>query len=254
MKKKFLVGLLASVVAVGGAVGASAFSDSLSGNQASKAKVESEADKVVSVDTKTMISADELHDIVLGEVNGTIVEIELDSEGDRVYFEVEVKKGKVEYEVYVDAYTGKVLKIEKDDQDDRDDRNEKKNNQAVNETKKNNNTKATTPKVESKKVNDDDDDDDDDDDRKESNQAKKATIQSKVSKKETTNKKSEIISREEAINIALSLAPGKVEEVELDEDDGRLYYEIEIEMDGDKEAEIEIDARTGKVIEFELDV
>lgn len=58
------------------------------------------------------------------------------------------------------------------------------------------------------------------------------------------------ISAEEAIAIAMKSAQGTVTELELDEDDGRVYYEIEIE-DGVFEYEFEIDAMTGEVIEWE---
>ena len=70
------------------------------------------------------------------------------------------------------------------------------------------------------------------------------------------NKKAEnkinIISSDEAKTIALKLANGRITEFELDEDDGRLVYEIEIKTK-DVEHEIEIDAYTGKVLEHEID-
>lgn len=59
-----------------------------------------------------------------------------------------------------------------------------------------------------------------------------------------------VITAEEAIAIAMKQAQGQVMEVELDEDDGRLQYDIEIE-DGTYEYELEIDAITGKVLDFE---
>lgn len=53
------------------------------------------------------------------------------------------------------------------------------------------------------------------------------------------------ISEDDAVNIALKKFAGNVVAVELDEDDGRYVYEIEI-ISGGKEAEFEIDAKTGK--------
>ena len=41
-------------------------------------------------------------------------------------------------------------------------------------------------------------------------------------------------------------------EIELDEDDGLLKYEVELRTDRG-EAEVEIDALTGNVLEVELD-
>lgn len=78
------------------------------------------------------------------------------------------------------------------------------------------------------------------------------TKQQTQKKEQKQEKKQTIISRQQAINIALSKFSGKVEDVELDDDDGRLIYEIEIE-NGDKEAEFEIDAITGKILSIEYD-
>lgn len=66
--------------------------------------------------------------------------------------------------------------------------------------------------------------------------------------------KQEIISAEKAIAIGLKQANGKITkfELELDEDDGRLEYEIEIKLNG-VEYEIEIDAYSGKVLNHEID-
>lgn len=58
---------------------------------------------------------------------------------------------------------------------------------------------------------------------------------------------------EEAIAVARQHAAGTVKEVELDKDDGRLYYEIEMK-DDKYEYELDIDAYTGDVIDFEKDL
>ena len=67
----------------------------------------------------------------------------------------------------------------------------------------------------------------------------------------SVNKK-QVIGEARAKEIALSHANGKIVEFELDEDDGRLVYEIEIIGNG-YEYEIELDAYTGEVLEFEKD-
>ena len=63
-----------------------------------------------------------------------------------------------------------------------------------------------------------------------------------------------LISRDEAVRIAISQTgqSARVAEVELDEDDGRPIYEIELEG-GPFEYELEIDAATGDILEFEKD-
>jgi uncharacterized membrane protein YkoI len=63
-----------------------------------------------------------------------------------------------------------------------------------------------------------------------------------------------LISRDEAVRIAISQTgqSARVAEVELDEDDGRIIYEIELEG-GPFEYELEIDAATGDILDFEKD-
>ncbi len=65
--------------------------------------------------------------------------------------------------------------------------------------------------------------------------------------------KSDLISIEEAISIALNQADGKVTKVELDEDDDKYVYEIEIKMSENREADIEISATDGKVLETDIE-
>ncbi|NLJ57917.1 MAG: PepSY domain-containing protein [Tissierellia bacterium] len=60
----------------------------------------------------------------------------------------------------------------------------------------------------------------------------------------------ELISLEQARTIALSVADGVITDLDFDDDD--LEYEVEIQV-GDLEYEITIDARTGEIIEIEID-
>jgi uncharacterized membrane protein YkoI len=68
----------------------------------------------------------------------------------------------------------------------------------------------------------------------------------------TTSQNKNFITAKEAIAIALKHSPGTVKEVELDDDDKRAHFEIEIK-DGKYEYEFEIDAVTGKILDFEKD-
>ncbi|GAA4070878.1 PepSY domain-containing protein [Amphibacillus indicireducens] len=64
---------------------------------------------------------------------------------------------------------------------------------------------------------------------------------------------SEIISMDEAKQIALAKEPGaKIIEAKLDRDDGKYYYEIEMET-SKYEIEVDIDAQTGKIIDLDYD-
>src|SRR5699024_6547348 len=79
-------------------------------------------------------------------------------------------------------------------------------------------------------------DDDNDDDREEKNQFSKQNI----------------ITEQEAIDIAKKAVDGTVNEMELDEDDNRYVYEFELNT-SKGEAEVKVDAASGKVLEKEYD-
>lgn len=79
------------------------------------------------------------------------------------------------------------------------------------------------------------DDDDDDDKRGDTSSGKASQF-------------GNIISTDEAIAIARTVASGDVREIELDEDDGRLEYEIEI-----GNYDVEIDAHTGEILDVDHD-
>lgn len=61
-----------------------------------------------------------------------------------------------------------------------------------------------------------------------------------------------VIGGSKAKSIALAQLSGNVVELELDHDDGRAIYEIEIEK-GNNEAELELDAYTGEILVIEID-
>jgi uncharacterized membrane protein YkoI len=61
---------------------------------------------------------------------------------------------------------------------------------------------------------------------------------------------SKLISQAKAVAIAEKEVNGKMVEVDRDEDDGRIKYDIELKT-SNGEAEVEIDASTGKVLEVE---
>lgn len=84
------------------------------------------------------------------------------------------------------------------------------------------------------------DDDDDDDNKEEEDDDDEGELVEVYS----------IISLDQAKKIALSIADGRITDIDYDGED--LEYEIEIELD-DLEYEIRIDARTGDVLEVEID-
>jgi len=62
-----------------------------------------------------------------------------------------------------------------------------------------------------------------------------------------------MLSRKEAIEIATTEVPGKVGDIELDEEDGIKVYEVEIEVDDESEATILINAYTGEILSLTWD-
>ena len=223
------------------------------------------------------LNHEEIKDLVSAQYPGIITELELEKENNRAFYEIEIENDEVEYELLVDGDTGEILKLkekrklidkkvaakEKDDdkketkvkENDDDDRptNTLSTKVESKEAKEQNNNgnqvqvKGTPKKVVVK------DNDDDDKPKQQSNKSSSSEKQSnKQSQPKQTKKKNAVIDKNRAIQIALAEFPGKVEDVELDDDDGRLIYEIEIE-NGDQEAEIEIDAITGKIIMIDID-
>ncbi|MBG9543463.1 hypothetical protein ABE29_11885 [Cytobacillus firmus] len=61
-----------------------------------------------------------------------------------------------------------------------------------------------------------------------------------------------IISEQKAIEIAEKEVNGTIKEIEIDEDDGQILYEVELQTNKG-EADVDIDAETGKVVKVELD-
>jgi uncharacterized membrane protein YkoI len=148
--------------------------------------------KVEVTQTKEAIGMEKAKAEALKQVNGMVESVELESKNGRTYYEVDIDKDKKDYDVYVDAYTADILKVEESTfADDRDD------------------------------------------------QVSAATLEG-------------LISQQEAMAIAIKEIAGEVVKIELDKDDGRYEYEMELKTDKG-EADITIDAENGKVLELELD-
>ncbi|MHA6253030.1 PepSY domain-containing protein [Oceanobacillus sp. CAU 1775] len=81
------------------------------------------------------------------------------------------------------------------------------------------------------------------------NNASEAVVE-KTTSEVADNKNSEKLTNEEARQIALAEYPGFVTEFELDYDDGRLLYEMEIKGENVKH-EFEMDVETGEIIKYE---
>jgi uncharacterized membrane protein YkoI len=152
---------------------------------------------------------------------GNITELELEKKGKNAIYEVEIELDGKEYDIKIDGNSGDVLKLE----------------ETVNSKNNNRNNQTDRQEVEEKDNKDDRENQDDNQQKVEENKDAKQTV----------------ISIEEAKKIALNNFSGKItDEIELDEDDGRFIYEIQME-EGNREADIEIDAYTGEVIMLEIE-
>ena len=62
--------------------------------------------------------------------------------------------------------------------------------------------------------------------------------------------KSSQISMDKAIEIALKKVPGKAVEAEIEKEDGRAVYEIEIIDTSNSKRKVHVDARTGDIVKL----
>ncbi|MBX4163849.1 MULTISPECIES: PepSY domain-containing protein [Priestia] len=72
-------------------------------------------------------------------------------------------------------------------------------------------------------------------------------------KEENLQNASPAISLDQAIKTALKSAKGTVNETDLDQENDRLVYEIEIDTADKREATVSVDAKNGEVISVEID-
>lgn len=238
----------------------------------------------LSVSADPDLTYEDIREKVRAQYPGEITELELDNEGKKPIYEVEIEIDGKEHELLIDGNTGEVLKLDEkltaknvtkkeplevaeEDAKKEDESVEIKEKveeertptetsqeekvtvsapkQEVNE--KENETKATSQATDTR-VNKSAETK-----QTEKPKAEKKQQQKPEKKQQQTKDEKSTISKEEAIQIALKQFSGIVEDVELDKDDGRLIYEIEIESSRG-EAEIEIDAYTGKVLVVDIDL
>src|SRR5699024_2179135 len=185
------------------------------------------------------LSTEDIKDMVNEQYPGEITEIAQETEFNRAVFEVEIKTKDREYDIKLDGKTGEILNITENPNKEKAEANNEK------DQSKEEKVEGNTSEEQSKAVV-----------IKEKKDEKSKHKQQKNKKQKSDQKKSEekrvIISIEEAKRIALAEFSGEIDDIELDTEDGRLIYEVEIER-GDKEAEIEIDAYTGEILLIEID-
>lgn len=97
MKKWMLIPAVAGVLAIGGVALA----------EDTPTSVAKQADKMISLQEAKKVATDKVK-------GSTVTEIELDTDDGRYHFDVDLKDGKYEYDLEVDAFTGAIIKFEKE--------------------------------------------------------------------------------------------------------------------------------------------
>lgn len=181
------------------------------------------------------LSEDNIRQLVSEQYPGTITEIELEKDFNKVVYQVEVRNDEKKYQLELDGNSGEVLELKE--------KTIAKKDQLIVEDQE----KIDHPTEEPAKEIVEKKDEDKSHDKIVTNNSNKTPEVEKKPKKQT------VINTQSAINIALKEFPGKVTDVDLEEDDGRMIYEIEIES-SKGEAEFKIDAYTGEVFVIEIDI
>ncbi|NGZ77584.1 PepSY domain-containing protein [Saccharibacillus alkalitolerans] len=197
VKRKVMIGAVAAALTLGGtaALASGAGTTGSSGASSSPAAVNASA----SAASKTMISKAQAKQIALKAQKGKVDDIELKTRNGKAYYEVDIDRQSGDVDVWVDAYTGSILKV----------------------------------------VSDDDSEDSDD---RGSDKSTSGTASSKVK-----------VTAAQAGAIAVKhVGGGKVTDSDLDREDGRYVYEIEIRT-ANGEADVTVDANTGRVLESHVD-
>lgn len=107
MNKKIWIGILSAGVALGGALSVSAMS-------------KDHSDVTNPSMNNEEITMNKAKEIALNKVQGHLDSIERKQRGNQEYYEVEIEKNHVDYEVYINASSGAIEAVHKDD-DDQDD-------------------------------------------------------------------------------------------------------------------------------------
>jgi len=97
MNKRVKIFALSAAVLVAGVIGTSAVSTN------------------VSADSNKKISSERAQQLALTAVQGKVTSVDLEHDDGITYYDFDIVKNKQEYDVHIDAYTGKTLKVKLDD-------------------------------------------------------------------------------------------------------------------------------------------
>ena len=166
------------------------------------------------------LSQDEIREIVKSQYPGGITQVTLESDNmQTAVYEVQLEYDRKGYLLKIDGNTGQVLEMQEVELQEASREEDSGDTDSSGEEHADKQTQEETGEKQDEQEEDD---------------------------KEPLRERSTIDS-EEARRIALNEFDGTVTSLELDEEDDRLIYEIEIER-GEEEAEIVMDAVTGEVV------
>jgi len=172
-------------------------------------------------------SAQDAVDKALKEFDGTVTEVEYDEDDGVYYYEIEIENGDEDFNVKLNAEDLSVIEQDMDRDDDRDDRDDD---------------------------GEDDRDDQGEDDRDDDESAQNSTDKQAENKKGSTDLADAFKDdgAEEAITTAKENFDGILESITYEEDDGRYYYEVQLE-NKNEEYEVKLDSEDFSVLEEERD-
>lgn len=200
--------------------------------------------------------------IALKEVPGTVTDIELERHRDGVYYEVDIDRENSyqEADVYVDAYTGKVLRVVNDDDDAP--RNVSATAAAIaiaSPSKASPSATAAQPTSAPSAVNSPSAtaapsaSSASGTSNAKPSSAKPSTAKPSAAASGTSSAAAKGITKEQAAKLAQeAVKGGEVIRISTDRDDGVLEYEVKLKL-ARGYAEVEIAAATGKVLDIDYD-
>ena len=166
------------------------------------------------------LSKEEVENLVQEQYPGTITTTDLEKNEDGAIYKVRIESKGNNYAVTLDGNTGEVTDLEILGEATTESSEQNDNNQA---------------------------------EENDSNKEPSTNEPGQTEEKKENDASNAMLSQDAAKEIALKEFAGTVVDLELDEDDGRKIYEIEIE-NGEDEATVEIDAYTGEILVLDIDI
>ncbi|MGE8078909.1 PepSY domain-containing protein [Peribacillus loiseleuriae] len=190
----------------------------------------------------SLLPEENVSQMIQQKYGGTIEDISVFQEKDKLNYSVKLLKGQIPYQVIVNGQTGEVLAMVKQSTTQKSAEQTPVEQTPVEQTPVEQTPTEQTP-VEQKPA------------------TPKMNQQASIAKSNKNNQTNAfsssalqtIITVDQAIGIALEKVQGTIDEVELGEEDGQLVYEVEIKQSEKKKAEVIINPYSGKIESISVD-